>query len=335
MADLAQSTHEAPGGPLLVIAGPTASGKTEASLRVAEAVPAEIISADSMQIYKELEAGTAKPTPQERARAVFHLVDYVDPRQPYTVADYQRDAREAISAVQARGKLPILCGGTGLYIRSVLRGLSFPAGATPETQEIRERLEAEADQIGLEAMHRRLAQVDPKTAARVAPADRKRIIRALEVFEHTGKPFSALSRVDEASELNYNAAVFALSCPRPLLYQRIETRVDEMLAGGWLREVERLRESGLNTGHQAMQAIGYRHLLNYLEVVRPEEGDLGKVVEQIKRDTRRYAKRQLTWFRREDPQWLLWSTEQEFAAAVQTLVASAVHPIHPNVAGEV
>lgn len=321
--------------PLLVIAGPTASGKTEAAIRVGEAVPAEIVSADSMQIYKELQAGTAKPTPEEQARAVFHMIDFVDPRQPYTVADFQRDAREVIAGVQARGKLPILCGGTGLYVRAVLGGLSFPPGATPETQEIREGLEAEAQRVGPAAMHARLARVDPESAARLPVADHRRIIRALEVFEHTGKPFSALSCVDEACKVNYNAAVFALDCPRPLLYRRINTRVDTMLAGGWLEEVDRLRESGLNTAHQAMQAIGYRHLLNYLEVVQPENGDFGEVVEQIKRDTRRFAKRQLTWFRRENLQWLQWSNEQEFAAAVQALIASAAQLCHPNLAGEV
>lgn len=336
MVDAQQpASAQGQGGPLLVIGGPTASGKTEAAIRVAEAVPAEIISADSMQIYKELEAGTAKPTPEERCRAVFHLIDFVDPRQPYTVADFQRDARGAIAGVQARGKLPILCGGTGLYVRAVLRGLSFPPGATTETDEIRRKLEAEAMDLGLEAMHARLAQVDPETAVRLPLADHKRIIRALEVFEHTGRPFSALARVDEACELNYNAAVFALDCPRPLLYRRIDTRVEKMLAGGWLEEVVRLRERGLTTAHQAMQAIGYRHLLNYLEVVQPEHGDFGEVVEQIKRDTRRYAKRQLTWFRRENPQWLPWSSEQEFAAAVQTLIASAVHLCHPILPGEV
>ena len=336
MAD-SQPTMREPGadGPLLVIAGPTASGKTEAAIRVAQAVPAEIISADSMQIYKELEAGTAKPTAEERARAVFHLIDYVDPRQPYSVADYQRDAHRTIAQVQARGKLPILCGGTGLYIRAVLGGLSFPPGATPETQEIRQRLEAEAEALGSASLHQRLAQVDPQTAARLAPADRKRIVRALEVFEHTGQPFSALSRVDEGSKLNYNAAAFALDCPRPMLYQRIEARVDSMLAGGWLEEVDRLRHSGLTTAHQAMQAIGYRHLLHYLEVLRPDGGDFSEVVALIKRDTRRFAKRQLTWFRRENLQWLQWSNQQEFAAAVQTLIASALQLVHSSGPGEV
>lgn len=301
--------------PLLVIAGPTATGKTEAALRIAEDHAGEIISADSMQIYKELEVGTAKPTAEERKRAPFHMVDFVDPREPYTVADFQRDARAAIAEVHSRGKLPILCGGTGLYIRSVLRGLSFPPGAMPETHEIRQRLEEEARKGGLQALHARLAEVDPVTAARVAPADAKRIIRALEVYEHTGEPFSALSRVDDAEKLNYNAATFVLTCPRERLYERIERRVDDMLAAGWLEEVVRLRDSGLTLEHQAMLAIGYRHLYCFLQ----DGGDFREVVGQIKRDTRRFAKRQLTWFRREDMQWVEWTTPEDFAAAVRLM----------------
>lgn len=307
------------GGALLVIAGPTAAGKTEAAIRVAESVPAEIVSADSMQIYRELEAGTAKPTPGERARAVFHLTDCVDPRLPYTVADYQREARERIAEVQARGRLPILCGGTGLYIRAVLGGLSFPPGATEQLAAIRSRLEEEAAREGSAALHRRLLAVDAATAARLAPADRKRIIRALEVYEHTGQPFSRLARVDGAAKLHYNSATFGLTCPRAVLYERINSRVDAMLAAGWLAEVGRLRQSGLGHAHQAMQAIGYRHLLNYLE----EDGQFEAVVENIKRDTRRFAKRQLTWFRREAVQWLEWEGVTEFAVAVSTLTRAA------------
>lgn len=303
---------------LLVIGGPTATGKTEAAVRVAERLGGEIVSADSMQIYRELDIGTAKPTPAERARAPFHMVDVVDPRQPYTVADFQRDARAAIADIHARGRLPILCGGTGLYIRAVLGGLSFPPGATPELQEIRARLEQEAEELGLAALHRRLAEVDPQTAARLAPADRKRVIRALEVYEHTGRPFSALARVDEAAQVNYNAATFGLTCPRPLLYRRADERVEAMLASGWLDEVRGLRQAGLAAAHQAMQAIGYRHLLVYLE----QGGDLPQIVADIKRDTRRYAKRQLTWFRREQMRWLEWSDAADFDEAVATIATA-------------
>lgn len=312
--------------PLLVIAGPTAIGKTEAAIQVAEAVGGEIVSADSMQIYRVLQAGTAKPTAAERARAVFHLIDFVDPRDAYSVADFQRDAHEAIAGVHDRGKLPILCGGTGLYIRSVLGGLNFPPGATPETKEIRDRLEKEAAVCGIEALHERLGQLDPATARRLPVGDRRRIIRALEVCEHTGRPFSQLACVDATAQVHYNAATYALTCSRALLYERINARVDAMLANGWLEEVMRLRESGLTLDHQAMQAIGYRHLLKYLEA----DGNLKDVVEVIKRDTRRYAKRQLTWFRRENAQWLEWGTPEEFAQAVQQLKTAGDHLVNPT-----
>lgn len=301
--------------PLIVIGGPTATGKTEAALRIAERHGGEIVSADSMQIYRGFDTGTAKPTAAERARAPFHLVDNVDPHQPYTVADFQRDARAAIADIHSRGRLPILCGGTGLYIRAVLGGLSFPPGGSEETQQIRRRLEAEADASGLPALYRRLQEVDPPTAARLASADRKRIIRALEVYEQTGRPFSALALVDDAAKVNYNAASFALTSPRPVLYRRIDERVDAMLAAGWLKEVEQLRANGLTASHQAMQAIGYRHLLDYLS----HGGDWSEVVAAIKRDTRRYAKRQLTWFRRERMQWLEWTSPADFEVAVAAI----------------
>jgi len=280
-----------------------------------------------MRVYAELEPGTAKPTCEERARAVFHLIDCVDPREPYSVADYQRDARSCIEAIHQRGKLPILCGGTGLYVRAVLQGLIFPPGATVETDEIRQRLETEADELGIAALHARLQQLDPATAGRLPLADRKRMIRAREVLGHTGAPFSTLERVDEAAQVNYNAAIFGLNRPRPLLYSSTDSRVDAMLAEGWLAEVVRLREAGLSAGNQAMQAIGYRHLLNYLE----EHGEYGHVVETIKRDTRRYAKRQLTWFRRENVNWLEWSEGRDFSEAVRTLIAAATQLVHPNV----
>jgi tRNA dimethylallyltransferase len=307
--------------PLLVIAGPTATGKTAAAVEVAAACGGEIISADSMQIYRGLDLGTAKPTAAERARAVFHLVDIVEPDATYTAADFQRDAEAAITAIWARGRLPILCGGTGLYLRAVLRGLSFPPGALPETAELRRRLEAEAKQRGPAALHRRLAQVDPPTAARLAVGDLRRVIRALEVHEHTGRPFSELARVDEHHGAKYNARTFVLTCPRELLYARIERRVDEMLAAGWLAEVRGLRDRGLTLKHQSMQALGYRHLLGHLE--RGE--DSVATADLIKRDTRRFAKRQLTWFRRDPATVLEWGAEHPFAAVVEVLTHSVSH----------
>ena len=288
--------------PLLVIAGPTASGKTEAALRVAEAVPAEIVSADSMQIYRHMDIGTAKPTEAERSRAAFHLVDFVDPRTRYTVADFQADARQAICDIYQRGRLPILCGGTGLYIRAVLEHLQFPPALSEQQEQVRSRLRMEADTLGSQALHRRLAQIDPEAAAGIQPHDARRVVRALEVIHITGRPFSAQQQIDETPPVHYNSQGYILTRPRELLYAGIERRVEQMLAAGWLSEVQALREMGCGLAHQSMQALGYKHLLAYLA----DEVSYEETVHTIKRDTRRFAKRQLTWFRP-----LLADTEQD------------------------
>lgn len=306
--------------PLLVIGGPTATGKTAAAVEVAAAVGGEVVSADSMQIYRGLDIGTAKPTAEEHARARFHLVDIVDSTASYTVADFQRDAQAAIADIWARGKLPILCGGTGLYVRAVLGGFNIPPGATPQLAEIRRNLERCAEALGSPALHQELAQRDPAAAARIAPTDRRRTIRALEVCLATGQRFSELARVDEGRKVIYNAATFVLSCPRTLLYSRIDQRVDDMMAAGWLAEVRELRATGLTLAHQSMQAIGYRHLLLHLE----HGSDLDETVSLIKRDTRRFAKRQLTWFRRESGRLLEWGDKLPFAAIAQSLHRSAL-----------
>jgi len=288
--------------PLLVIAGPTASGKTEAALRVAEAVPAEIVSADSMQIYRHMDIGTAKPTEAERSRAAFHLVDFVDPRTRYTVADFQADARQAICDIYQRGRLPILCGGTGLYIRAVLEHLQFPPALSEQQEQVRSRLRMEADTLGSQALHRRLAQIDPEAAAGIQPHDARRVVRALEVIHITGRPFSAQQQIDETPPVHYNSQGYILTRPRELLYAGIERRVEQMLAAGWLSEVQALREMGCGLAHQSMQALGYKHLLAYLA----DQVSYEETVRTIKRDTRRFAKRQLTWFRP-----LLADTEQD------------------------
>ncbi len=305
--------------PLLVICGPTATGKTEMAVRVAERLGGEIISVDSMQVYRHLDIGTAKPTAEQRRRAVFHLVDIVEPDEPYNVALFQKDARAALEQITGRGKLPILCGGTGLYLRAVIRGFDFPAAQSPEAQHVRRALQAQLAEIGNEAMHQRLRAVDPQAAARIAVADSKRIIRALEVYELTGRPFSVQQRVDERQLAHYNVIGFALTCPRPLLYQRIDARVEQMIRAGWVQEVRSLLDKGYDPSLPALQAIGYRHLIDYVL----HGGNLSAIIELIKRDTRRFAKRQLTWFRRESGiKWLQWTDAAQFDAALQTIIAA-------------
>ena len=300
--------------PLLVIAGPTAAGKTAAAIEVAGAVGGEIVSADSMQIYRGMDIGTAKPTPQEQRQTAFHLIDIVDSDEDYNVALFQQDAQRAIVDIHRRGLLPILCGGTGLYIQTVVEHFDFPPG--PRDEQTRQRLEQEAAELGTEQMHHRLREGDPAAAARIEPQDQRRIVRALEVYEVTGQPLSQQQCVDEMPPVKYNMLSYVLTCPRALLYERIERRVDEMMKRGWLAEVQRLRKTGYHSQMQSMQAIGYRHLLEYLE----QSTDLDNTVADIKRDIRRFAKRQLTWFRnRTDFDWLTWSDQQQWKNAAEQL----------------
>lgn len=311
---------------MLVIAGPTASGKTAAAIRVARACGGEIISADSMQIYRELSVGTARPTPAECAQARFHLIDCVSIRQSYTVADFQRDARACIAQVWGRGNLPILCGGTGLYLRAVLQGFAFAPDDPERKRQVRVCLQEEAERLGLEEMYRRLAMRDPVAAQAVDARNPRRVLRALEILELTGRPSSARPRVDQLPGVQYNPVTFVLNRPRDLLYRAIDERVDRMMAAGWVGEVRAVRASLGDqppSDLQAFQAIGYRHLLAWLEAGEPTN-ILPDVVATIKRDTRRYAKRQLTWFRREpDARWLEWSDAREFHRLVRILCHAA------------
>lgn len=304
--------------PVVIIGGPTAAGKTEAALRVAERTGGEIISADSMQIYQRMDIGTAKPTAEERARAPIHLIDFVPPDGEYTVAEFKRDAEQLLAEIHTRGHLPIVAGGTGLYLRALTEGFDFPP--PPAGSDIRERLWAEVERVGSERMHERLAQIDPASAERIDPGDARRIVRALEVRELTGRPMSDQRDVDAKAGVNYNCAKYVLTPPRKLLFDRIEHRVDLMMDAGWLDEVRELVASGVPSDAQSMQAIGYRHLREYLA----GERDLEETVRLIKRDTRRFAKRQLTWLRGDEGyRWLSPADEMQQRACIAMIVTRA------------
>jgi len=299
---------------LYVILGPTAVGKTEVGLRVAERIGAEIISADSAAVYRGMDIGTAKPTPEERARVPVHLIDVVEPDEPFTAAKFRELALEAIREIQARGKRVLIVGGTGLYLRVLLHGFSL--APPPSDPELRQRLQQQAQEHGLQTLYERLQQVDPKAAARIHPNDAVRIVRALEVYEMTGRPISEWQRRAD-SELP--ALKFGLTMPRPLLYRRIEERVDQMMAQGFLQEVRNLLSKGYNKDLPALKGLGYRHLVAHLM------GEMGleEAVKRWKRDTRRFAKRQMTWFRREPGVlWLDVSAGAE--ATAQTIVQMIV-----------
>jgi len=278
--------------PLLAIVGPTASGKSRLAVELARARGGEILSCDSMQVYREMNIGTAKPTVEEMGGIPHHLLDFVDPRTPFSCADYVEAAEQAIADCRARGVTPILCGGTGLYLDRLLCG-----GCEEESEpneKLREELRRFAAQNGNRALHERLRSVDPESADAIHENNVHRVIRALEIFEITGIPKSEWDKRSKAIGSRYAARVIGLRyTDRELLYGRINARVDDMLAHGLLEETEHLMRNGVfEANATAAQAIGYKELLAHL---RGEE-TLPEAVERLKMATRRYAKRQMTWF---------------------------------------
>ena len=278
--------------PLLVIVGPTAVGKTALSLRLARDFEGEIVSADSRQIYRGLDVGTDKPTPAQQTLAPHHLIDVVDPAEILTLAKFQDLAYAAIDSIHRRQRLPILVGGTGQWIWAVVEGWGIPRVA-PDAR-LRAELEAEADTIGPETLHARLAEVDPQAAQKIDPRNLRRIIRALEVYHKTGLP---ISQHQQKTPLPYHQLVLGLTRPRPELYQRIDQRIDKMMATGLLDEVKRLVESGCHWQQPAMSGLGYRQIGQYLR----GEISLEEAVALVKKETRRFVRQQYNWFRLDDP----------------------------------
>lgn len=298
--------------PLLIICGPTASGKSELALRLAGELDAEIVNADSMQVYCGMDIGTAKPNAAERAAVRHHLIDVADPAQLFSAADFADAADAAIADITSRGKRAIVVGGTGLYIRALLRGLvDSPSGAG----ELRQALQADAARLGNEAMLERLRQVDPEAAARMHPNNLVRIIRALEVYQLTGITLSRYQQQHGFADDRYCALQIGVEVERTRLYERIERRVERMVADGLLQEVAALSTAGYGRELKSMRSIGYKEM----SAVLAGEYDLGAAVELIKRDTRRYAKRQLTWFKADKD--ILWL---EYPENFATILNSAI-----------
>lgn len=278
-------------GTLVGIVGPTATGKTAVGIELAKMLDGEIISADSMAVYKSMDIGTAKPTPREQAQVPFHLINVVCPDEEFSVAEFKRLAEETIEDILRRGKRPILVGGTGLYMRALTGGLNIPA--VPPDWELRERLNTEAAEFGGERLLERLREVDPVTAARLHPKDIKRIIRALEVHAHTGLPISHFHAVAGREAAKYDVRLFGLTMSRPTLYKRIDDRVDELIRSGLVDEVRGLLAKSYTLDMTSMRGLGYKEIVGYLL----GNYDLETAVSILKRDTRRFAKRQYTWFR--------------------------------------
>ncbi len=272
------------------LAGPTAGGKTATALQLAAMLNAEIVSMDSMAIYRRMDIGTAKPTSIELGQVPHHLIDIVDPHEEFSVADYAQQAWAAVADIVDRGRIPLFVGGTGLYLRSILRGV-FEG---PEADwKLRKQLEQSMEANGKDWLHQQLREVDPSTAARLHPNDTRRVIRAIEVFRITGTPLSAQQDHRPVPSDQRPAAVLWIDPPRPWLHDRINRRVDLMMAEGLLEETRQLLKESPPPGRTARQALGYREIIAHLEENRP----LDDCVEQIKTGTRQFAKRQHTWFR--------------------------------------
>ena len=290
--------------PLVAIVGPTASGKTDAAIALCRALGGEVVSMDSMQVYRGMDIGTAKPSLAERGGIAHHLLDVADPGEAFSVADYRALADAAIAQIRARGHLPVLVGGTGLYLNALTLEMDF--AQAPADEAVRARLaQAALAEGGRERLHARLAEVDPASAARLHPNDLRRVVRALEIYEVTGLPMSA--HATDMRPRRYAPHIAGLSMARPALYARIDARVDAMLAQGLLAEAAALRAAGVPDQSQAMQAIGYRELLSVLD----GQADVREAAASIQQNSRRYAKRQMTWFGH-DPR-VTWFAREAYA----------------------
>lgn len=301
---------------VIAVVGPTASGKTALGVKIAKAVNGEVVSSDSMQVYNNMPIASAAPTAEETQGIPHHLVGFKDPSEKFSVADFITLASEKIEDIVARGKTPVIVGGTGLYVDSLTSGISF---CEEDCEAVRQKLEALADEIGMEQMLEKLRQVDPETAAKYHINDRKRIIRALEIIEIHGKPKSALDRESKQGGSRYNTLWIGITCRnRELLYDRINKRVDIMLQNGILDEAKAAFLNG--TGKTAVQAIGHKEFFPYFK----GEISLEQAVENLKQETRRYAKRQLTWFRRnESINWIFSDETPDVFGEAEKIIRSS------------
>ena len=272
------------------LTGPTASGKTAVGLELATLIDGEIISLDSMALYRGMDIGTAKPTAAQRSRVPHHLIDVVEPHEEYSLAQYVTAAHRVVDQIRARGRAPLFVGGTPLYLKALLRGIFV---GPPADWTLRERLQQVAATEGAEALHARLAKVDPLSAERLHPRDTRRLVRALEVWEKTGQSITALQQQFDRARPADQCRVSTLQWPRVELGERIDARVEGMFAGGLVDEVRKLLNGPTPLGRTASQAVGYREVIDHLRGVR----ELAETIELVKRRTRQFAKRQMTWFR--------------------------------------
>ena len=296
-----------------IIVGPTAVGKTALSVLLSEHFPLEVVSADSRQIYKYMDIGTAKPDKAILQKIKHHFIDILEPDAYYSAGMFGKDARQVIKEIRDKGILPLVVGGSGLYIRALVDGL-FEADLRDEA--LRRSLKEECGRVGLDRMYERLQKIDAPYAAKISPSDQKRILRALEVWELSGKKISELQK--EKTPAEFVPLFFGLTAERPILYERINRRVDEMLKSGLLEEVEKLYDRGYTRGLNALNTVGYKEVFDYLE----GKLNYNDMEEHIKRNTRRYAKRQLTWFRQDSRiRWIQVDTASHLDKAAEIISA--------------
>lgn len=305
--------------PVIILVGPTASGKTGLAIELAKLINGSIVSADSMQIYRHMNIGTAKPDAAEMSGIRHYMIDEVNPDDSFSVAKYRELALKYISQIAEDGKHPIVAGGTGLYINSLLYNINFSETICDE--ELREALKAEANEKGNRYLYEKLLAIDPEAAAKIHENDIKRIIRAIEVYTHTNKPISLHAKLSTLEPPPYNYIVFGLRWDRSKLYERIEKRIDIMLQRGLVDEVKGLMKMGYDKGTTAMQGIGYKEILSYLK----GECTLEETIYILKRDTRHYAKRQITWFRRlEKIFWLDVDENTNFEELAEKIIQECI-----------
>lgn len=299
--------------PIVVLTGPTAVGKTELSIQLAKVIGGEIISADSMQVYKHMDVGSAKITPEEMDGVRHYLVDELEPFDEFHVVKFQEYAQKYLNEIYAHGKIPIIAGGTGFYIQALLNDIDFTEQESDSAY--RKELEALAEEHGNQYLHDRLKEVDPESAEAIHPNNRKRVIRALEFYQETGRKISEHNAKEQMRTSPYNFAYFVLNDERSHLYKRIDARVDKMIEDGLEAEVRRLKEMGCTKDMVAMQGIGYKEMLSYLD----GSYSLEEAVYIIKRETRLFAKRQITWFKRERD--VIWLNKNEFDYKNEAILA--------------
>lgn len=291
--------------PLIILTGPTAVGKTALSIGLAKAVSGEIISADSMQVYRGMNIGTAKIRPEEMQGVPHHLIDILPPQEAFHVADFQKRCKRCMQEIYGRGRIPILVGGTGFYIQSVLYDIAFQETAAEEGY--RKQLEQEAETQGAAVLHQKLAAVDPEAAIQIHPNNIKRVIRALEYYQQTGQPISGHNEEERQKDSPYHFVYYVLNLPRDILYERINERVEQMRQEGLEEEVSRLLREGCDRSMVSMQGLGYKEMIAALQ----GEISVEEAYAKIKQETRHFAKRQLTWFRRERD--VSWIAKEQFA----------------------